>query len=124
MLLGLVSCGDKAPAANYIAEIAVPEITGKCYIAAYTRNSGSDYSSYIAESVHFALSIDGGQNYQPLFNNYGMLFAKCHFSEANTIISAGVKGISLNKCGDKYYGATAQLPKQKKCDIIGAWKDK
>ena len=25
---------------------------------------------------------------------------------------------------EKIYGATAQLPKQKKCDIIGAWKDK
>ena len=28
------------------------------------------------------------------------------------------------KTHNKVYGATAQLPKQKKCDIIGAWKDK
>lgn len=113
MLLGLTACGDKKPTKNYIADIALPEITGTCYIAAYTRNSGSDYSSYIAESVHFALSIDGGQNYQPLFNNYGMLFAKCHYSEANTIISAGVKGISINKCGDKYYISAKEYIREK-----------
>jgi GH43 family beta-xylosidase len=113
MLLGLAACGDETPSENYTADITLPEITGSCFIAAYTRNSGSDYSSYIAESVHFALSIDGGASYQPLFNNYGMLFAKCHFSEANTIISAGVKGISLNKCGDSYYISAKEFIREK-----------
>lgn len=113
LLLGLSACGAQKPQKNYTADISLPEISDACYIAAYTRNSGSDYSSYIAESVHFAISIDGGQTYQPLFNNYGMLFAKCHYSEANTIISTGVKGISMNKCGDKYYISAKEYTREK-----------
>lgn len=73
-----------------------------CRILAYTRNSSPAYSVFLGESVHFALSFDGGKTYRPLFKNYGQLFAKCRFSDENGIISAGVRGVELARCGDTY----------------------
>lgn len=74
----------------------------KFKIAAYTRNSSPAYSIYLAQSVHFAVSCDGGKSYTPLFMNYGMLFPECHFDENNGIVSAGVVNVSMSKTGDVY----------------------
>ncbi len=71
-------------------------------IAAYTKNSSPAYSAYLGESVHFALSCDGGKTYSPLFMGYGQLFAKCHFSDENGIISAGVRDVSVDFTGTEY----------------------
>lgn len=65
-------------------------------ICAYTRNPSPAYSSYLGESVHFAISCDGGHSFSPLFMDYGQLFAKCHYSEENGIISAGVRDIAVD----------------------------
>ncbi len=71
-------------------------------IAAYTKNSSPAYSAYLGESVHLALSCDGGKSFSPLFMNYGQLFAKCRFSDENGIISAGVRDISVDFTGKEY----------------------
>ncbi len=73
-----------------------------CKIAAYTRNEASDYSVFLAQSVHFAVSCDGGKSYSPLFMNYGMLFPKCYFSEENGIISTGVVNLKMSKSNGVY----------------------
>lgn len=71
-------------------------------IAAYTKNSSPSYSVFLGESVHFALSCDGGKSFSPLFMNYGQLFAKCHFSDENGIVSAGVRDIAIDFTGAEY----------------------
>ena len=71
-------------------------------IAAYTKNSSPAYSVFLGESVHFALSCDGGKSFSPLFMNYGHLFAKCHFSDENGIVSAGVRDIAIDFTGAEY----------------------
>jgi len=71
-------------------------------IAAYTKNSSPAYSVFLGESVHFALSCDGGKSFSPLFMNYGQLFAKCHFSDENGIVSAGVRDIAIDFTGAEY----------------------
>ncbi len=71
-------------------------------IAAYTKNSSPAYSVFLGESVHFALSCDGGNSFSPLFMNYGQLFAKCHFSDENGIVSAGVRDIAIDFTGAEY----------------------
>lgn len=73
-----------------------------CRIAAYTRTPSPAYSIFLAESVHFALSLDGGSSYSPLNFGYGVLFPKCRFNEQNGIISAGVIDIEAAKVGKKY----------------------
>lgn len=80
-----------------------------CRIAAYTRNSSPAYSAYLGESVHFALSCDGGKTYLPLFWNYGQLFAKCHFSDENGIISTGVQGVEIARSGDTYIVSAEEI---------------
>ncbi len=71
-------------------------------IAAHTKNSSPAYSVFLGESVHFALSCDGGKSFSPLFMNYGHLFAKCHFSDENGIVSAGVRDIAIDFTGAEY----------------------
>lgn len=71
-------------------------------IAAYTKNSSPAYSVFLGESVHFALSCDGSKSFSPLFMNYGQLFAKCHFSDENGIVSAGVRDIAIDFTGAEY----------------------
>lgn len=71
-------------------------------IAAYTKNSSPAYSVFLGESVHFALSCDGGKSFSPLFMNYGQLFTKCHFSDENGIVSAGVRDIAIDFTGAEY----------------------
>lgn len=70
-------------------------------LAIYTKESADDYSSYIAESVHMAVSFDG-QTYEPLFYDYGMLFSECEFSDLDGIISTGVHEPQIYKDGDEY----------------------
>ncbi len=79
-----------------------------CRILAYIRTPSPGYSVYLGESVHFALSFDGGSSYTPLFKNYGMLFAKCRFSEENGIVSAGVRELELCLSSDGEYIITGR----------------
>lgn len=60
-------------------------------IAVYTRIADpNSYTSYLGNSIHFAVSSDG-IHYQALNQNYGMLFAKATLAEDNTIQAKGVK---------------------------------
>lgn len=78
------------------------KINTSCRIAAYTRPASPAYSVFLGESVHFALSLDGGMSYQPLNMEYGVLFPKCRYNEQNGIISAGVRDIELARVGKSY----------------------
>lgn len=72
------------------------------WLIAYTRHASPEYSSFIAKSVHFAVSMDEGRTVVPLYHNYGKLFAWCVFSEENGIISRGVHDIMVHKVGETY----------------------
>lgn len=71
-------------------------------IAAYTRNPSAEYSAFLAQSVHFAVSVDAGNSFVPLYHNYGKLFAKCDFNEENGIVSKGVHDIAVYKIDGGY----------------------
>lgn len=48
----------------------------KVKLLVYTRKpSETSYPAGLARSIHFAVSCDGG-HFQPLHNNYGILFPK------------------------------------------------
>lgn len=70
-------------------------------LAVYTKESSEGYSSYIAESVHMAVSFDG-KTYEPLFYDYGMLFSECEFSDLDGIVSTGVLDPQIYLDGDEY----------------------
>lgn len=93
MMLGFTACGGKK----------LPELEqNDCWIVAYTRFPSDEYSTYLAQSVHFAVTTDSGKSFTPLYHNYGRLYSKCRFSEENGIISTGIKGIELYKSGDTF----------------------
>lgn len=71
-------------------------------ICAYTRNPSPAYSVFLAQSVHLAISSDNGASYKPLFMNYGMLFAKCHYNDENGIVSAGITSVQIDKTESCY----------------------
>ncbi len=71
-------------------------------IVAYTRHATPEYSSFIAQSVHFAVSMDAGKTVIPLYHNYGKLFARCVFSNENGILSRGVRDIMMYRVGETY----------------------
>ena len=48
------------------------------------------YPSALAQSIHFAVSIEGGA-FEPLNYNYGVLFPKAEISPENTILERGAK---------------------------------
>ena len=57
----------------------------------YTRQpSETSYPADLSRSVHFAVSRDGRQ-FQPLHNNYGILFAEAQISADDTILPKGIK---------------------------------
>lgn len=57
----------------------------------YTRQTDDkSYPNGLARSIHFAVSRDG-QHYQPLHQNYGILFAEAVIRSDNTICPKGVK---------------------------------
>lgn len=92
-LLGTTACGAKK----------MDELTSSdCWIVAYIRNPSAEYSDFLAKSVHFAVTTDSGKSFETLYHNYGMLFAKCDFSEENGIISKGVHDIEIYRIGDEY----------------------
>ena len=92
----------------------------RCLIAAYIRNAAPDYSVYLAESVHFAVSSDNAKNFKPLFMGYGMLFPKCHFNENNGIVSAGVTDLRICRSGSEYSIIGRELIRNNKKDGIWA----
>lgn len=47
------------------------------------------YPSALAQSVHFAVSVDGAA-FEPLNHNYGVLYAEAEISAENTILERGV----------------------------------
>lgn len=61
------------------------------YLKLYTRiPEGEEYPSATAYSVHMAYSCDG-VDYEPLNQNYGMLFTEGTIREDNTIEEKGIK---------------------------------
>lgn len=73
----------------------------------YTRQTDEkSYPDGLARSIHFAVSRDG-QYYQPLHQNYGILFAKAEIRSDNTICPKGVKDPVVFSMPDGSFGITA-----------------
>lgn len=61
------------------------------FIKLYTRTpKGEEYPSATAYSIHMAISDDGAE-YEPLNQNYGMLYPEAYVDENNVIQEKGVK---------------------------------
>ncbi len=81
-------------------EAQMPE--KKAYIKLYTRKiEGVHYPSALAQSVHIAVSADGGE-YEALNRNYGLLFPKAEISEDNTLLERGALNPVAAMIGDRY----------------------
>lgn len=107
LMLGTAGCGK-------------PEIeelkSSDCWIVAYTRNEAEGYSSFLARSVHFAITTDSGKSFETLYNNYGKLFAKCNFNEENGIVSMGAHDIEIYRLGDEYIITAKETKRTKLAD--------
>ncbi len=77
-------------------------MNAKIYV--YTKPVDPDsYPEGLARSVHFALSIDGGDK-QPFNRNYGVLFAKGRIREDNTILPCGIRDPKIFAMDNVTYG--------------------
>ena len=73
----------------------------------YTRQiSEKSYPSGLARSIHIAVSRDG-QHYQPLHQNYGILFAEAVIRSDNTICPKGVKNPVVFRMPEGGFGIAA-----------------
>lgn len=79
----------------------------KCKLLVYTRQTDEkSYPDGLARSIHIAVSRDG-QHYQPLHQNYGILFAQAEIRSDNTICPKGVKDPAVFSMPDGSFGITA-----------------
>ncbi len=76
-------------------------IEGDGKLALYLMEAREGYTDYRGQSIHMAISTDG-KKYEPLYNGYGILFAKCGFNENDGIISKGVTAPAVYKKGGSY----------------------
>ena len=73
----------------------------------YTRQTDAkSYPDGLARSIHIAVSRDG-RHYQPLHQNYGILFAEAVIRSDNTICPKGVKNPAVFSMPDGSFGITA-----------------
>lgn len=107
LMVGMASCGKPK-----MEELK----SSDCWIVAYTRNEGEGYSSFLARSVHFAITTDSGKTFETLYNNYGKLFAKCNFNEENGIVSMGAHDIEIYRLGDEYIITAKETKRTKLAD--------
>lgn len=79
----------------------------KSKLLVYTRQTNEKlYPNGLARSIHFAVSRDG-QHYQPLNQNYGILFAQGEIRSDNTICPKGVKDPVIFHMSDGSFGIAA-----------------
>ncbi|MCH5263102.1 MAG: family 43 glycosylhydrolase [Lachnospiraceae bacterium] len=79
----------------------------QCKLLVYTRQTNEkSYPDGLARSIHFAVSRDG-QHYQPLHQNYGILFAQAEIRSDNTICPKGVKDPVVFVMSDRGFGIVA-----------------
>ena len=82
----------------------------------YTRQAvEEEYSSYLAYSAHLAYSRDG-RTYQPLNQNYGVLFARSTIAKDNTINAKGLKKPYLFYTADGSFAVLAIRVNADGCD--------
>ncbi len=107
LMLGATACGKAK-----MEEL----VSSDCWIVAYTRNSNNVYSDFLGRSVHFAVTTDSGKSFEPLYNNYGKLFAECTFNEENGIVSMGLHDIEMYRLGDEYIITASETKRTKLAD--------
>ncbi len=61
------------------------------------------YPNSLANSVHMALSTDGGNTFEVLNQGYGMLFKKANIRNDNTLQEMGCKKPVISKNGNVYF---------------------
>lgn len=83
------------------------QIERKGSLLIYTRVPEQEaYSTYLANSVHFAYSYDG-KSYVPLNQNYGVLFASATLRQPDALNEKGLKYPYLFRTADGRFGITA-----------------
>lgn len=84
-------------------------------ILAYTRKPNNDYTKSLSNSIHFAIS-ETENDFKPLNQNYGILFATATISDENTIVEKGIKNPFIFKTADESYGILAVRVDANGCD--------
>ncbi|MFM9331558.1 family 43 glycosylhydrolase [Paenibacillus mesotrionivorans] len=75
-------------------------------ILVYTRQPDNDYTESLANSIHLALG-QGGEQFQPLNRNYGILFAEATVDERSVIQEKGVQQPYLFQTAEGGFGLVA-----------------
>lgn len=86
-------------------------------ILIYTRKPNEDYTESLSNSIHFAY-CDGVNDFVPLNQNYGILFAEATIDENNVIIEKGLKNPYLFRMKDGTFGIIAIRVDQKGRDDL------
>jgi GH43 family beta-xylosidase len=75
-------------------------------VLVYTRTPLDEYTDSLSNSIHLALSEDGAP-FEPLNQNYGILFPEATVSEHNTILEKGAKNPFLFRTREGGFGLVA-----------------
>jgi GH43 family beta-xylosidase len=88
-------------------------------ILVYTRIPKNDYTESLCNSIHFAIK-EGNGDFQPLNQNYGILFALAAVDSNNVIHEKGLRSPYIFRTKDDSYGILAiRVDNQGKDDIEG-----
>ncbi|MDF2485079.1 MAG: hypothetical protein K0R46_1247 [Herbinix sp.] len=82
------------------------ELQQNSLIMIYTRKPKDEYTESLSNSIHFAYT-DGIGDFQPLNQNYGILFALATVDEQNVIHEKGLKNPYLFRMEDGTFGIIA-----------------
>ncbi|MEJ2878834.1 MULTISPECIES: family 43 glycosylhydrolase [unclassified Saccharothrix] len=75
-------------------------------VLVYTRTPLDEYTDSLSNSIHLALSEDGAP-FEPLNQNYGIVFPEATLSEHNTILEKGAKNPFLFRTEEGGFGLVA-----------------
>ena len=116
-IMAMILCTTMLFGASACTKSKIEELTATdCWVVAYTRNPTDEYSAFLGQSVHFAVTNDSGKSFETLYLNYGKLFAKCEFNEDNGIVSKGLHNIEMYRLGDEYIITASETKRTKLAD--------
>lgn len=116
-IMAMILCTTMLFGATACTKGKMEELTSSdCWVVAYTRNPSDEYSSFMSQSVHFAVTTDSGKSFESLYLNYGKLYATCEFNEENGIVSKGLHDIEMYRLGDEYIITAKETKRTKLAD--------
>lgn len=116
-IMAMILCTTMLFGATACTKSKMEELTSSdCWIVAYTKNPNNEYSAFMSQSVHFAVTKDSGKNFEELYLGNGKLYATCDFNEENGIVSKGLHNIEIYRLGDEYIITASETKRTKLAD--------